>query len=297
MDDSGENTLVYPHITILAEREHELATIIQNPDSSTYSRGQAIQELALSWSRFAAKRARRFYWIPTIDDLMQDAQIALLKAAEKYQPDRGSRFSGYAVRHIDSAIYDHLMKNHNIVRIGSSQEQRKVYYAFARSHQHGTTNFHDLPSEEVSEILDVSIGIVNGVRNALRGSRSLDEKLKGKLTLRGTLSHDGPGPDSNVQYTTVRGLPDFLADRCTEYFTIQEGDSKWDRARKEREKYIWELRINVEDEDAQWTLRQLGDKMGVTRERARQIEASFKTQLQTWTREILGTKEKVSELF
>ncbi|MFN3606863.1 MAG: sigma-70 family RNA polymerase sigma factor, partial [Cypionkella sp.] len=81
----------------------------------------ALHRLITAYMRLAISMASKFrrYGAP-MNDLIQEASLGLMKAAEKFDPDRGVRFSTYAVWWIKASIQDYVMRNWSMVRTGST---------------------------------------------------------------------------------------------------------------------------------------------------------------------------------
>jgi RNA polymerase sigma-32 factor len=85
---------------------------------------QALHRLITAYMRLAISMASKFrrYGAP-MNDLIQEASLGLMKAADKFDPDRGVRFSTYAVWWIKASIQDYVMRNWSMVRTGSTSSQ------------------------------------------------------------------------------------------------------------------------------------------------------------------------------
>src|SRR3569832_1072366 len=90
---------------------------------------QAADVLVTSHLRLAAKQARRYrgYGFP-LGDLIAEANLGLVMALNRYDPDRGARFSTCAIWWIKSAIYDYVMRSWSLVRLGRTPAQKKHFF-------------------------------------------------------------------------------------------------------------------------------------------------------------------------
>src|SRR5512145_1294259 len=93
----------------------------------------ALHRLVQAYMRLAVSMAARFrrYGAP-MNDLIQEASLGLMKAADKFDPDRGVRFSTYAVWWIKAGIQDYVMRNWSMVRTGSTSSQKSLFFNLRR---------------------------------------------------------------------------------------------------------------------------------------------------------------------
>jgi len=89
----------------------------------------ALHRLITAYMRLAISMAAKFkrYGAP-MNDLVQEAGLGLMKAAEKFDPDRGVRFSTYAVWWIKASVQDYVMRNWSMVRTGSTSSQKSLFF-------------------------------------------------------------------------------------------------------------------------------------------------------------------------
>jgi RNA polymerase sigma-32 factor len=94
---------------------------------------QALHRLITAYMRLAISMASKFrrYGAP-MNDLIQEASLGLMKAADKFDPDRGVRFSTYAVWWIKASIQDYVMRNWSMVRTGSTSSQKALFFNLRR---------------------------------------------------------------------------------------------------------------------------------------------------------------------
>ena len=93
----------------------------------------ALHRLITAYMRLAISMAAKFkrYGAP-MNDLVQEAGLGLMKAADKFDPDRGVRFSTYAVWWIKASIQDYVMRNWSMVRTGSTSSQKSLFFNMRR---------------------------------------------------------------------------------------------------------------------------------------------------------------------
>ena len=94
---------------------------------------EALHRLIHAYMRLAISMAAKFkrYGAP-MNDLIQEAGVGLMKAADKFDPDRGVRFSTYAVWWIKASIQDYVMRNWSMVRTGSTSSQKSLFFNMRR---------------------------------------------------------------------------------------------------------------------------------------------------------------------
>jgi RNA polymerase sigma-32 factor len=243
----------YPVLT--REQELELANRYKDGDDDT-----AVNDLITSNLRFVIKVALgyRNYGIKVMD-LVQEGNIGLIKAVEKFDPDKGYRLISYAVWWIKAYIQNHIIRSWSMVKMGTTQAQRKLFYRVG-----------DLP-----EATDFDIHLDNVSKLADRINVTDDEviDMAARLKARDFSLDELLGDSSRDSFADT--LRDERADQERDLAEKQELQNlkRWvDEAVDKlnpREKYIVEKRILSDEPE---TLKELGKHFGVTRERARQIE-------------------------
>jgi RNA polymerase sigma-32 factor len=246
-----------------AETERELARRWRDEGDA-----QALHRLVTAYLRLAIAMAAKYrrYGAP-MNDLVQEANIGLLKAASKFDPDRGVRFSTYAVWWIKASIQDFVMRNWSMVRTGSTSSQKSLFFNMRRvraqiereSGAEGLALDGHAIRREIAEELGVPLRDVEMMEGRLSGSdfslnaqQSSDE---GREWVE-ALEDQGPRPDETVarqaDTVTLRGW-------LTEAFD----------ALNERERVIIAARKLQETPE---TLESLGQKFRLSKERIRQLE-------------------------
>jgi RNA polymerase sigma-32 factor len=122
-----------------------------------------------------ASKYRR-YGAP-MPDLIQEAGVGLMKAAEKFDPDRGVRFSTYAVWWIKASIQDYVMRNWSMVRTGSTSSQKALFFNLrrvrAKLEREASANGEVLDSQRLREMIATEVGV------PLRDVEMMDARLAG----------------------------------------------------------------------------------------------------------------------
>jgi RNA polymerase sigma-32 factor len=199
-------------------------------------------------------------WMKNVLDLIQEGNVGLLKAVQKFDPDKGIKFSYYAAFWIKAYILKFIMDNWRMVKIGTTQAQRKLFYNLSKERQRLQSLGYTPDSSTVAQNLQVSESEVIEMGARLgQNDLSLDMQV---------------GEDAD--YTPLDFIPaleahveDRMASDEMRQILLQNIEAiKEDLNEKERD--ILEQRLLT---DSPVTLREIGEKYGITRERVRQIEA------------------------
>ncbi len=245
---------------------------------------KALHRLVNAYMRLAISMASKYrrYGAP-MPDLIQEAGVGLMKAAEKFDPDRGVRFSTYAVWWIKASIQDYVMRNWSMVRTGSTSSQKALFFNLrrvrAKLEREAGANGEVLDSHRLREMIAEEIGV------PLRDVEMMDARLAGAdFSLNAqqageegrewleTLEDEAPQADETVtrraDIDRVRG---WLADALN---TLNA-----------RERMII-IERKLRDEPR--TLESLGQELGLSKERIRQLEAQALTKLRKRLETVTG---------
>ena len=266
-DDSGSRTVTKRAMGAeMLDAETELALARAWRD---HGDERALHRLVNAYMRLAIAMAAKYrrYGAP-MPDLIQEAGVGLMKAAEKFDPDRGVRFSTYAVWWIKASIQDYVMRNWSMVRTGSTSSQKALFVNLRRvraklereASASGETVDGDRLRAMVAEELQVPLRDVEMMDARLAGSdfslNALQAGEEGREWVE-TLEDDAPQAAEVVarrqDLARVRG---WLAEALA---TLNP-----------RERMIIVER-KLRDEPR--TLESLGQELGLSKERIRQLEA------------------------
>ena len=125
---------------------------------------QALHRLITAYMRLAISMAAKFkrYGAP-MNDLIQEAGLGLMKAADKFDPDRGVRFSTYAVWWIRASVQDYVMRNWSMVRTGSTSSQKSLFFNMrrvqARLEREAAASGAQLDRAQLHQLIATEIGV------------------------------------------------------------------------------------------------------------------------------------------
>ena len=231
----------------------------------------SLHRLINAYMRLAISQAAKFkrYGVP-MNDLIQEAGLGLMKAAEKFDPDRGVRFSTYAVWWIKASVQEHVMRNWSMVRTGSTSPQKSLFFNMrriqARLERDANNADQTLDKHQLQQLIAQDLGV------PLHDVEMMDGRLSGSdFSLNATQSTEDEGRE---WIDTLEDSSDQAAD-TVEFEHDQEALRAWlvqaMGALNEREKYIVRERKLIE---VPRTLESLGVELELSKERIRQIEAA-----------------------
>ncbi|WP_299287143.1 RNA polymerase factor sigma-32 [uncultured Tateyamaria sp.] len=231
----------------------------------------ALHRLITAYMRLAISMASKFkrYGAP-MNDLIQEAGLGLMKAADKFDPDRGVRFSTYAVWWIKASIQDYVMRNWSMVRTGSTSSQKSLFFNMrrvqARLERESASAGETLDRHQLRQMISTEIGVplhdvemmegrLSGSDYSLNATQSVDEEGREWI--------DALEDDSAQAAETVEHAHD--TEQLREWLLSAMA------ALNERERFIVRER---KLRDAPRTLESLGQELSLSKERVRQLEAA-----------------------
>jgi len=243
----------------------------------------AAHRLVVSHLRLVAKFARgyRGYGLP-IADLISEGHVGLLQAVERFEPEKGFRFSTYAVWWIKAAIQEYVIRSWSLVKMGTTASHRKLFFNLSKAKSRiSALDEGDMRPDQVKLLakrLCVTERAVIDMNRWLGGDASLNDPIRGGRD--STEWQDWLVGDSPGQETTLAASEEFNNRR--DALSLVLG------ALNPRERRIFESRRLAEDPI---TLAELADEFGVSRERVRQIEARTFEKVQTAVKNRVATIE------
>ncbi len=243
----------YPYLS--REEEQELAMRYKESNDR-----EAVSRLILSHLRFVVSIAMEYRQAPVpIMDLIQEGNIGLMMAVKKFDPSRKTRLSTYAAWWIRAYILRYIMQNWRLVRMGTTQAQRKLFYNLRKERNRLEDEGFAVTSKLLANRLDVKESEVVEMRQRLDNwDVSLDAPLSPDGD-EGLLSHvpsPGAPPDEEVADRDLKRV-------------FREKLDVFRKGLKAGDRMVLDERILSEDPK---TLEAIGGALGVSRERARQIE-------------------------
>lgn len=240
------------------DEEHELAVRVRDHNDP-----DAAFRLVSSHLRLVVRIAMDFQrrWMQNVLDLVQEGNVGLMRAVNKFDPDKGIKFSYYASFWIKAYILKFIMDNWRMVKIGTTQVQRKLFYNLNRERQKLIVQGFDPDAAMLSERLGVTEDQITEMDQRLASADlSLNVPVgedAGGATRMDFLPALGPGIEDSLARDEIAGL---VRSRLKTILPKLN----------EKELYILQNRL-LTDEPV--TLREIGERYNVTRERVRQLEA------------------------
>ncbi len=222
---------------------------------------EAAYQLVTSNLRLVVKIALEFQrvWMQNLLDLIQEGNIGLMQAVKKFDPYKNVKFSYYASFWIKAYILKFIMDNWRLVKIGTTQGQRKLFFKLKKEKQRLIEQGFDPKPKLLSQRLGVSEREIIDMDQRLDGwDVSLDSPVKeGSDT--GRIEFISEGSASAEDRVAKKEIEALLHNKVA-IFRKQMTD---------RELEIFDQRIFS---DTPVTLQEIGDRYGISRERVRQIE-------------------------
>lgn len=247
----------------LLERAHELDLATRWRD---HGDEKALHELVKSYTRLVIAAAAKFkhYGLP-MGDLIQEGNLGLMTAANRFEPERDVRFSTYATWWIRASIQDYILRNWSIVRTGTTSAQKSLFFNMRRLRAKidGAATETGLTSEgrvKIASALGVRVKDVEEMEGRMsKGDQSLNAMVSedGEEEIGSFLADSRPNPEEIVTE---------MKDAQTRSRWLGEALKKLN----EREQMVIRER-HMQYETV--TLEELGKELGVSKERVRQIEA------------------------
>jgi RNA polymerase sigma-32 factor len=255
----------------LLEEKHELD--LANKWKNKHDEN-ALHELIQAHMRLVVSYAVKYknYGL-SLNDLIQEGNIGLMKAAQKFEPNKGFRFSTYASWWIRASIQDFLLKHWSIVRIATTSKQKSLFFSLRRlkqkinGNENGNIDFNT--AENIASDLNISTSaVINMDSRITQNDSSLNKKISedGEDEFLSLLEDENARPDNIIfakdeidhKKTMVNNAIDSLDDRETQIIN---------------ERHL--------SEDPK-TLEYLGKKLKISKERVRQIEKNAMNKMKSY---------------
>jgi len=261
------------------DEESELARLWRDEGDE-----RALHKLTRAHMRLVVSVAAKYkrYGLP-MADLIQEGNIGLMKAAERFDPEREVRFSTYVTWWIRSCVQDYVLRNWSIVRTGTTSAQKSLFFNLRRLRaQIGDVDNAGLTPENRTKIateLGVPERDVEAMAERLSAvDRSLNAAVgdEENAQWQDFLEDDAPVPEAVVMQRRDRERRKALLDDAMQ-------------ALNERERFIIAERRLSEDGS---TLEALGKVLGISKERVRQIETAGLNKLKSALIDRVGDPEE-----
>jgi len=238
------------------DEERSLGTRVQEEGDP-----EAAYQLVTANLRLVVKIALEFQrvWMQNLLDLIQEGNIGLMQAVKKFDPYKNVKFSYYASFWIKAYILKFIMDNWRLVKIGTTQGQRKLFFKLKKEKQKLIDDGFDPKPKLLSERLGVSE----------REIVDMDQRLDGwDVSLDAPLKDDSDTERIEFLSTQTESIEDHVAKKEMETL-LHNKIAEFKEKMTERELVIFEQRIFS---DSPVTLQEIGDRYGISRERVRQVE-------------------------
>jgi RNA polymerase sigma-32 factor len=263
---------------LTADEEFRLAVRLKKNNDM-----EAAEKLVVSNLRFVVKIAHEYrnYGLK-LADLVQEGNIGLMHAVKKFDPYKGYRLISYAVWWIRAYIQNYIIKSWSLVKIGTTQAQRKLFFKLSQARKKLEGISEKRPEfAEIAETLGVRPEEVAEMETRM-SSRD--------LSLDASVGEDGES--THMDYLTYDGENQEAAlIRKEEMELVQHNIAGALTRLNEKESFIIQNRVMA---DVPLTLQAIGDRYHITRERARQIEKQALRKL-ALAIPYLGTETKLIE--
>lgn len=260
------------HPVLSREEEHELAVRYQKTGDL-----DAAYRLVASNLRLVVKIAYEYRRAAfNVLDLIQEGNVGLMNAVKKYDPFRGVKLSTYAAWWIRAYILRFVMDNWRMVKLGTTQAQRKLFFNLRKEQQKLAAEGFEPGPRLLAERLQVSEREVEEMEQRLSGDElSIDMPMGGE---------EGGASWGDRLALPAPSIDEELADAEIKRVLREELEAFGKTLEDEKERFIFEKRMTS---DEPLTLQQIGNEFGFSRERARQIEARLVKRLRERMRERL----------
>jgi RNA polymerase sigma-32 factor len=250
---------------LTAEEEQRLAR--------RFARGDlcAGDKLVTSNLRFVVKVAYEYRsYGNKMSDLIQEGNIGLMKAVQKFDPDKDIRLISYAVWWIRAYIQSYILRSWSLVKLGTTQAQRKLFFSLARTRRELEKYMNGGPkltsAEEIARRLRVKPAEV----------REMEQRMGGRdFSLDAPIADDGTNTHVDLVVSAAAGQDDEFANK-EQAGIISSRVEMALRRLDPRERFIIQQRVM---NDQPMTLKELGEHFAFSRERARQLEIRAKEKL------------------
>ncbi len=267
------------HNLLTREDEIRLAKRVQeNGDEA------AVYQLVVCNLRLVVKIAMKFqrFWKHNMNDLIQEGNIGLLRAAQKYDPNRNVKFSYYAAFWIKAYILKYIQDNFRVVKIVTTEGQRKLFFKLRQEKDRLTSQgIHPTPGR-LAQNCGVSEDDIVDMDQRLHSSNVfLDAPLNADSNTE-WLEVMESSDESTENQVSRKQLSDMLRQKITQF----------KKTMTYRERNIFDKRIYSENPQ---TLQEIGNFLGISRERVRQVEREILQNIREYLKKELPDYEELAQ--
>jgi RNA polymerase sigma-32 factor len=255
----------------LLTKEEEVALAIKVRE---HNDPDAAYRLVTSNLRLVVKIAMDFhrYWTKSLLDLIQEGNVGLLQAVKKFDPYRGIKFSYYSSFWIKAYMLKFIMENWKLVKIGTTQTQRKLFFNLAKERDKLIAQGFYPEPKLLAERLDVKEEDIEEMTQRLGG---------GEVSLNAPIGDGGKDEYSSFLPDKAIDVDERLSEIESRTILLEKLAQYRSRLSK-KELDIFDNRIMS---DNPLTLQDFGDKYNISRERVRQIQAKIVNNIKKWLKE------------
>ncbi len=264
MNESPGNALIRSAMKapyLERDEEHELAVRWKEKRDQ-----DALHRITMAHMRLVIAMAAKFrgFGLP-MSDLVQEGHVGLLEAAARFEPEREVRFSTYATWWIRASIQDYILRNWSIVRGGTSSTQKALFFNLRRLRAKLSVGGEMLTSSDMYRSISDTLGVSSS------DVELMDSRLSGPdASLNAPLTDENGSSDRQDFLVSDDPLPDELAESTIDDARRSEWLQTALGALNERElRIIRDRRLR----EGGTTLETLGEQLGISKERVRQIES------------------------
>jgi RNA polymerase sigma-32 factor len=268
------------HYKLLTKEEEYQLAVQYREKKDQYS----AYKLVTSNLRLVVKIALEFHraWVMSLLDLIQEGNIGLMQAVKKFDPHQGIRLSSYASFWIRAYILRFILDNWRLVKIGTTQAQRKLFFNLQKEKAKLEAIGYAVEPKQIAETIGVKEKEVI----------QMDQRMSSwEASLDTPLRDDADRSLMDLLPLKQESIDTRLADREIQSL-VSDKLKDFKKTLKNKELYLFEQRLLTENP---LTLQEIGDKYGITRERARQIEEKLLNKIKAYLeQEIPGIIESQS---
>ena len=263
LNEIGQFDLLTP------EEEHSLGVEYQKTEDP-----QVAYKLVVANLRLVVKIAlehRNYY--QNLLDLIQEGNIGLMQAVKRFDPYRGVRLPSYAQWWIRAYILKFILENYSLVKIGTTQAQRKLFYRLRKEQDRLVKEGFTPDSKLLAERINVpEKEVVEMEKRLSKREASLEatNPVTGR-SLHDTLVVSGDSPEEVVAAEELRARVRLAMEAFRE--TLHD-----------REQAIWDARIATEEPR---TFQEIGEEYAITRQRVQQVEQRLKKRFLEYLKQII----------